>query len=61
MEILSANIGTVIVLAALLLIVAGVIISMKRDKKAGKSGCGQNCAHCAMHAQCASKKLEDRR
>ena len=23
-----------------------------RQKKAGKSSCGANCAHCAMHGQC---------
>lgn len=47
-----SNIGTIIVIVAVVAIVAGVIISILRDKKAGKSTCGSNCAHCALHGQC---------
>lgn len=46
------NIGTIIVLAALLAVVIGVIRYMKREKAAGKSSCGANCAHCALHDKC---------
>ena len=36
----------------LILIVAGVIYSIVRDKKKGKSLCGGNCGHCAMGCSC---------
>ena len=49
---LSANIGTVLVVAVLILIVALIVRSMLRDKKAGRSSCGNNCAHCQMAGQC---------
>ena len=45
----------------ILLLVAGVValavISMVRDKKAGKSSCGCNCAHCAMAGKCHSASV----
>ena len=40
------------VLLVLILIVAGVIYSIVRDKKKGKSLCGGNCGHCAMGCSC---------
>lgn len=50
------NIGTILICAALLLMVAAVIVSMLRDKKKGKASCGCGCAHCAMNGACHSKK-----
>ena len=50
---LSQNIGTIIVLLVVVLIVAAIVKSMRRDKKNGKSSCG-NCAACrggCVHAQ----------
>lgn len=51
--------GTAVVLVFLAVIVAAVIRSMVRDKKAGKSlQCGKNCAACGghCHAQAAQRK-----
>ena len=45
---ISANIGTIIICAVLVLIVAAIIFKLVRDKRKGKSSCGCNCAHCAM-------------
>jgi hypothetical protein len=49
---LTANLGTVLIALLLLLIVAGVIIKLRKDKKKGVSSCGGNCAHCAMCGAC---------
>lgn len=44
--------GTVVVLAVLVVIVGAVIRSMIRDKKKGKSlQCGGDCSHCGGHCQ----------
>ena len=51
---ISANIGTIIICAVLLIIVAAIIIGLVKDKKKGKSSCGCNCAHCAMAGSCHS-------
>lgn len=53
---LAENIGTILILAALIAIVAAIIVSMRRDKKRGKSSCGCGCAHCAMNGSCHSCK-----
>ena len=45
---IKANLGTILVAVALIAIVAGIIVSLRRDKKQGKSSCGGNCAHCKM-------------
>ena len=47
-----ANIGTITISIALALIVTGIVISLVKDKKQGKSTCGGNCAHCKMCASC---------
>lgn len=38
--------GTIVVLAALVAVVGLIIHKMVKDKKAGKSSCGGDCAHC---------------
>ena len=38
--------GTVIVGGVLAIIVGLLVWKMIKDKKAGKSSCGGNCAHC---------------
>lgn len=50
------NIGTILICAVLIAIIAAVVVSMLRDRKKGKSSCGCNCAHCAMSGACHSKK-----
>lgn len=50
------NIGTLIPLIILIVIVALVIRSMVKDKKAGKSlSCGGNCGSCPMGGSCSSQ------
>ena len=50
------NLGTVLVAVILIILVALVIRSLVKDKKAGKSTCGSNCAHCAMAGKCHQVK-----
>ena len=48
------NIGTILVSALLIAVVAGIIVSMIRKKRKGQSvvcGCG-SCKGCAMHGSC---------
>ncbi|MBQ6265636.1 MAG: FeoB-associated Cys-rich membrane protein [Clostridia bacterium] len=53
---LSANAGTVIIAAILVVIVAGIVFKLRKDKKKGVSSCGGNCAHCAMGCACHNGK-----
>ena len=46
------NAGTVIVSAVLIVLVAGIVIRMRKDKKQGKSSCGCNCGSCPMAGAC---------
>lgn len=39
-------IGTVVVGAVLALVVAGIVMSIVRDKKSGKGTCGGDCSKC---------------
>ena len=46
----GVRMGTIVVLAILLIVVGLVIRSMYKDKKAGKSlQCGVDCRHCGGH------------
>ncbi len=46
------NMSTIIILIILAVIVYFIIKKLINDKKAGKSSCGNNCAHCAMAGKC---------
>ncbi len=51
---LAGNFWTIIICAVLIGIVAAIIVSMVKKKRAGKSvtcNCG-NCKGCAMHGSC---------
>ena len=48
----AANLGTILISLVLLVIVSLIVVYLLRQKKAGKSSCGANCAHCALHGQC---------
>ena len=52
--------GTIVVLVLLALAVCGIVRSMIRDKKAGKSlQCGMNCSQCSGHcAGCTGMELK---
>ena len=56
---LSANLINIALIAVLALVVFLVVRGMLRDKKAGKSACGGNCAacggSCAACGGCAAK------
>ena len=51
-EWLTANLGTIIISLALLGLVIGIIIRLRKDKKQGKSSCGGSCGHCPMAGTC---------
>ena len=53
---LSSNLGTILVAAVILLIVAAVICKMLKDKKNGRSSCGCGCENCAMSGTCHKPK-----
>ena len=53
---IAENIGTILITAALALIVALIARKLIKDKKKGKSSCGCNCAHCAMAGPCHPQK-----
>ena len=46
LEWLTANLGTILITAGLIVIVALIIRSIVRDKKAGISSCGAKCGGC---------------
>ena len=53
---IGANLGTILICLVLLAIVTFIILYLVRQKKQGKSSCGCNCAHCAMHGSCHNIK-----
>lgn len=53
---IAENIGTILILAALIAVVAGIVAGMLRDRKKGKSSCGCGCAGCPMSSSCGHKK-----
>ena len=55
LEFLSANIGTIIVAAILLVIVFFAVRAIVREKKKGQCSCGCNCGSCAMSGVCHKK------
>ena len=50
---LSANLINIVLVAVIALITGLLIRSMVRDKKAGKSSCGGNCASCGACSGCS--------
>lgn len=53
---LAQNIGTILITLLLILVVGGIIFSMIRDKRKGKSTCGCSCANCKMCSACRQAK-----
>lgn len=53
---ISVNAGTLVLCILLLAVVAWIVRSLLRQRKQGKSSCGCNCAHCAMHGSCHTQK-----
>ena len=54
---LSANLINIALVAVIALIVGLLLRVMIRDKKAGRSACGGNCAGCASCVRCARETL----
>lgn len=50
----SANLINIVLIAAIVLVVGLLIRGMVRDKKAGKSSCGGNCASCGACGGCSA-------
>lgn len=50
------NLGTIVVTAVLVVVVACILFKLIKDKKQGRSSCGGNCAHCSMCAACKMKE-----
>ena len=48
------NLGTILVSLALAIVVALIILGMRRDKKRGKSSCPGGCAGCSHCGSCPS-------
>ena len=49
---IGENAGTIVVCIALIALVTGIVIRMRKDKKQGKSSCGGNCNCCPMGGAC---------
>ena len=45
---IGENMGTIVVSIALIALVAGIVIRMRKDRKQGKSSCGCSCGSCPM-------------
>ena len=58
---ITQNIGTILVILVLTVVVAVIIIKMIKDKRQGKSSCGNNCAHCAMAGSCHQHMTETKK
>jgi hypothetical protein len=52
---IGSNIGTILISLLLILMVAGIINTLIKDKKNGKSCCGGSCAHCKGCAAAAAQ------
>lgn len=55
LEILSANIGNILIGGGLILVVALIVGNMIRDKRAGKNSCGCGCNGCPSSGMCHPK------
>ena len=53
---LSQNAATISICVVLIAVVAGIIVSMVKNRKKGKSSCGCGCANCPMSGSCHSKE-----
>ena len=56
---LSANLINIVLIAFIAAIVVLLIRSMIRDRKAGKSACGGNCACCSACSNCGGCARND--
>ena len=52
---ITDNLGTIIICAVLIGVVAAIIINMVWKKRSGKSSCCSGCAQCPMCHSCHKK------
>ena len=52
MQFLADNAGTILVCLVLAAAVVGIAVSLRRDRKKGKSARGCNCGCCPMAGSC---------
>lgn len=55
-EWLCENLATIIISVILLAAVIGIIAGLAGNKKKGKSSCGCGCSNCPMSGSCHDKK-----
>lgn len=53
---LTENLGTILICAVLLAVVAAILVYLIRSRKRGKSSCGCGCSGCPMSGSCHPKK-----
>ncbi len=61
LEFLANNLSTIIVGLIVAILIGLAVYAIRRDKKQGKSSCGNNCAHCQMSGQCHSTATSKRK
>ena len=49
---LVSHVAVVLICLGLLVMVAGAVLVLARDKKRGRSSCGGNCGCCPMGGRC---------
>ena len=49
---LAENAGTILVSLALIALVVGIVVRLRRDRRRGQSPCGGSCGCCPMAGSC---------
>ena len=62
LEFIINNLGTIVISAGLLAIIAGVVAYLIINKKKGKSscGCGYGCSECALKGTCHPEQTPEK-
>ncbi|MDO5124456.1 MAG: FeoB-associated Cys-rich membrane protein [Eubacteriales bacterium] len=55
LEIILANLGTIIIFVCLAAVITGVVVYLVNNRKKGKTSCGCGCSNCALRDTCHSK------
>lgn len=58
---LAQNWGTLVIGAALLAVVTLIVIRAVKDRRAGKTVCGGDCAHCGCACSCGTAPQEKKK
>ena len=49
---IAENVGTILISLLVVLLAAAAVITLRRDRKKGKSACGCRCGSCPMAGTC---------